>query len=102
MVTGVQGYEFAPILVAQKLADEIVPADFAGTFIIVRAAHISAFGGRPPYMNPFGRKNLARAFPGSPNGSQTDRISWALSSEIVPQADLVLASCGGAPVSRVP
>jgi len=36
MVAGVHGYEFAPILAAQRLADEIMPADSTGTLILVR------------------------------------------------------------------
>ena len=66
------------------------PAQLAGTFIIVRTAHISAFETRSPYVNPFDRKNLNRSFPGSPHGTQTDRIAWTLSTKIIPQADILI------------
>ncbi|MEM9618915.1 MAG: M14 family metallopeptidase [Pseudomonadota bacterium] len=90
MVAGVHGYEFAPILAAQRLADEIDPKELSGAFVIVRVAHIPAFEGRSPYVNPYDRKNLNRSFPGNPDGTQTDRIAWALSSQIIPAADFVL------------
>jgi len=40
--------------------------------------------------NPYDRKNLNRSFPGDPDGTQTERIAWALSSKIIPAADFVL------------
>jgi len=90
MVAGVHGYEFAPILAAQRLADEIDPKTLSGDFIIVRVAHIAAFEGRSPYVNPNDRKNLNRSFPGKAQGTQTERIAWALSSRIIATADFVL------------
>ncbi|MEO0613285.1 MAG: succinylglutamate desuccinylase/aspartoacylase family protein [Pseudomonadota bacterium] len=95
MVAGVHGYEFSPILAAQRLADEIAPEDLSGTLIIVRVAHISAFERRSPYVNPFDRKNLNRSFPGKADGTQTQRIAWALSSRLIPAADFVLDVHGG-------
>ncbi len=90
MVAGVHGYEFAPILAAQRLADEIDPELLSGDLIIVRAAHVPAFEGRSPYDNPNDRKNLNRSFPGKADGTQTERIAWALSSKVIPAADFVL------------
>lgn len=89
MVAGVHGYEFAPVLAAQRLADEIHPADLKGTLIIVRVANIPAFEGRSPYVNPTDRKNLNRSFPGSPAGTQTERIAHVLSSTVIPAAEFV-------------
>ena len=90
MVAGVHGYEFSPILAAKRLADEIDPETLSGDLIIVRAAHVPAFEARSPYVNPNDRKNLNRSFPGRADGTQTERIAWALSSEIIPAADFVL------------
>jgi len=89
MVAGVHGYEFAPILAAQKLADDINSDDLSGTLMIVRIAHVSAFENRSPYVNPYDRLNLNRSFPGKKDGTQTERIAYALSTEIIPKADIV-------------
>ncbi len=95
MVAGVHGYEFSPILAAQRLAQEIDPETLSGEVIIVRIAHVPAFEGRSPYVNPNDRKNLNRSFPGKVDGTQTERIAWALSSIIIPAADFVLDVHGG-------
>ena len=90
MVAGIHGYEFAPILAAQRLAQEVDPGSLSGTFIIVNVAHVPAFLARTPYVNPNDAKNLNRSFPGSRTGSQAERIAWALSSLLIPRADFVL------------
>lgn len=90
MVAGVHGYEFAPILAAERLAEEVSPNELAGKLIIVCVAHISSFEARSPFINPYDRKNLNRSFPGNPKGTQTERIAYALSTEIIPNADIVL------------
>ena len=89
MVAGVHGYEYAPILAAESLADAIDPKSLAGRLVIVRVAHISSFEARTPFVNPHDRKNLNRSFPGNPKGSQTERIAHALSTMIIPTADIV-------------
>ena len=90
IVAGVHGYEFAPILAAERLAEEVSPNKLAGTFVIVRIAHVPSFEARSPFVNPYDRKNLNRSFPGNPKGTQTERIAYALSTEIIPHADVVL------------
>ena len=95
MTAGVHGFEFSPILAADRLADEVLPSELAGTFIIVRVTHVPAFENRVPYVNPFDRKNLNRSFPGSAEGTQTERIAHVLSSVIIPAADFVFDVHGG-------
>lgn len=90
MVAGVHGYEYAPILAAESLADRIDPQALAGRLIIVRVAHIASFEARTPFVNPYDRKNLNRSFPGKPQGTQTERIAHALSTVVIPKADIVL------------
>lgn len=89
IVAGVHGFEFAPILAADRLASEVSPSEIQGTLVIVRAAHVSAYENRSPYVNPFDRKNLNRSFPGSARGTQTERIAHLLSSVVIPAADFV-------------
>ena len=90
VVAGVHGYEFSPILAAARLADTVDPADLSGTLAIVRLAHVAAFEHRVPYVNPYDRKNLNRSFPGKADGSQTERVAWALSTQVIPNADFVM------------
>lgn len=89
MVAGVHGFEFASILAAERLAEEIPLQDLRGTLIMTRPAHVSAFEERSPYVNPYDRKNLNRSFPGIADGTQTERIAYALSMELIAKADFV-------------
>ncbi|MEM1403076.1 MAG: M14 family metallopeptidase [Pseudomonadota bacterium] len=89
MVAGIHGFEFASILAAERLAQEVSPEDLRGTLLMTRPAHVSAFEERSPYVNPYDRKNLNRSFPGVADGSQTERIAHALSTELIAKADFV-------------
>jgi predicted deacylase len=88
ITTGVHGFEFAPILAAQALLDRIDAGTLRGTVVLVRLAHVAAFEQRVPYVNPYDRKNLNRSFPGRADGTQTERIAWALSTEVIARCDV--------------
>ncbi|HEY7700324.1 MAG TPA: M14 family metallopeptidase [Vicinamibacteria bacterium] len=95
LTAGVHGYEYPPILAAQKLLDRIDPPTLAGTVILVRLAHVEAFEQRVPYVNPFDRKNLNRVFPGKADGTQAERIAWTLTTEVIRRCDLHVELHGG-------
>lgn len=88
ITAGVHGYEYPPILAAQQLLTRIDPAQLAGTVILVRLAHVSAFEQRTPFVNPFDRKNLNRVFPGRADGTQSERVAHVLSTQVISRADL--------------
>ena len=83
ITAGVHGYEFPPILAAQQLLGRIDPTRLSGTVILLRLAHLAAFEQRVPYVNPYDRKNLNRVFPGNPDGTQAERIAWAITTEVI-------------------
>ena len=95
LTAGVHGYEFVPILAAQRLLARIDPQTLHGTVVLVRLAHVEAFEQRVPYVNPFDRKNLNRVFPGRPDGTQAERIAWAITTEIIRRSDLHVELHGG-------
>lgn len=95
VTAGVHGYEFAPILAAQQLHDRIDPRTLRGTVILVRLAHVEAFEQRVPYVNPFDRQNLNRVFPGRAAGSQSERIAWLLTTEVIRRCDVHVELHGG-------
>ena len=88
LTAGVHGYEYPPILAAQQLLERIDPRELSGTVILVRIAHVAAFEQRVPYVNPFDRKNLNRVFPGKADGTQSERIAWALTTEVIRRSDV--------------
>jgi predicted deacylase len=90
ITAGVHGYEFPPILAAQRLLAHIEPSKLRGTVLLVRLAGVASFEERSPYVNPHDRKNLNRVFPGRSDGTQTERIAWSLTTEIVRRANVVI------------
>ena len=64
ITAGVHGYEYAPILAAQEIAQQVDTQRLSGTVILVHIANVPAFLGRSPYVNPLDGQNLNRAFPG--------------------------------------
>ncbi len=89
-VAGVHGFEFSSILAVDRLPDRIDPTDLSGTIIFVRIANIPSFEYRTPHFNPVDRKNLNRSFPGSPDGTSTERIADLISREVVARADFLM------------
>jgi uncharacterized protein len=90
LTAGVHGYEFSPILAAQRLLQVIDAAQLRGTVILVRLANVAAFEERAPYVNPHDRENLNRVFPGRRDGTQSERIAWALTTEVVRRSDVLV------------
>ncbi len=90
MVAGVHGFEFAPIIAAERLAERLDPATLSGTLVIVRIANINGFEGRSPNVNPVDRKNLNRVFPGNAQGTQTERIADLIARDVVARSDFLM------------
>lgn len=90
VVAGVHGFEFAPILAAERLAETVNPAALTGTLVLVRIANIPGFEGRSPNVNPVDRKNLNRVFPGKAEGTQTERIADLIAREVVARSDFLM------------
>ena len=90
VVAGVHGFEFAPILAAERIAEAVDPAGLAGTLLVVRVANIPGFEARSPFVNPVDRKNLNRVFPGNPQGTQTERIADLIAREVVFRSDVLI------------
>lgn len=95
LVAGVHGFEFASILAAERLAEQVDPTRLSGTLVLVRIANIPGFEGRSPNVNPVDRKNLNRVFPGTSGGTQTERIADQITREVVAQADFLMDAHSG-------
>nr|WP_319394861.1 M14 family metallopeptidase [uncultured Desulfobacter sp.] len=103
ITAGVHGYEYPPILAAQKLITRINPKDLKGTVILVQIANMEGFLGRAIEINPLDGKNLNREFPGSEQGSITQRIAHFITKEISTRSDCFLdIHAGDAPQDLMP
>ena len=103
LIAGIHGSEYAPILALQKLRKQLDPKQLAGTIILVHIANVPAFLGRSIYVNPIDGKNLNREFPGSAEGTLSERIAHTLSEQVIQPADYVMdIHCGDANESMYP
>jgi predicted deacylase len=95
LIAGNHGYEYPPILALQRLHAEIDSAALSGTVILVHVANMPSFLGRTVYFSPIDGKNLNRMYPGRADGSVSERIAYAITTEIIERADYVLdLHCG--------
>ena len=46
-------------------------------------------------MNPVDGKSMNRFYPGNPNGTQTERASWAITKQVVEKSDYLIDLHGG-------
>ncbi|WP_192349983.1 succinylglutamate desuccinylase/aspartoacylase family protein [Algoriphagus sp. Y33] len=90
ITAGVHGYEYAPIMGAQKLIHSINPQKLKGVVILVQVAGVESFLGRSPYISPVDGRNLNRTFPGEENGTTTERVANFISEHIISRADYFL------------
>jgi hypothetical protein len=62
---------------------------------MVHAANMPSFLGRTVYFSPVDGKNLNRVYPGRADGTVSERIAYAITKEVIEQADYVLdLHCG--------
>src|SRR4029077_18804374 len=73
----VHGDEYEGVQAIFECFDELDPAQMSGDLLAVPVANPPAFfaGSR---LSPLDQANLARCFPGAPDGGPTDAIAWHL------------------------
>lgn len=90
LIAGTHGYEYAPIVALQAIAKGVDAASLKGTLIIVHVANMPSFLGRTIYYSPVDGMNLNRAFPGKADGTLSERIAYAITTEVIEQSDYVV------------
>jgi len=95
LVAGSHGTEYASIVALQKLAQAADPAAISGTLIIVPLVNVVSFSQKVPHLNPIDGKNMNRFYPGKPDGTQTERASWAIGKQVVEKCDYLIDLHGG-------
>jgi predicted deacylase len=95
LVAGLHGAEFASIVALQKLSAQIDASQLSGKVIIVPLVNVAAFDAVVRHLNPVDGKNINRVFPGSVSGTQSERAAYALTTQVIEQADYVIDYHGG-------
>ncbi|AYN66378.1 succinylglutamate desuccinylase [Euzebyella marina] len=103
VTAGVHGYEYPPILAAQKIASKVDVAQLKGTIILVQLANVAGFLGRSPFVNPIDGKNLNRSFPGKKDGTITEKIAHAITKHVISKSDFFVdMHAGDSPEDLMP
>jgi len=63
--------------------------------IIVPLVNVASFAQKVPHLNPTDGKNMNRFYPGKPDGTQTERASWAIGKQVVERSDYLIDLHGG-------
>jgi predicted deacylase len=71
------------------------PATLSGALIIVTLMNPASFLQKVPHLNPTDNKNMNRLYPGKPNGTQTERVSWAIGKQVLEKCDYLIDLHGG-------
>jgi predicted deacylase len=90
LVAGTHGSEVAPILALHRVRRDVDPARLRGTLILVHIANLPSYLERTVYYNPWDGKNLNRVYPGRPDGTVTQRIAHAITTEVIARADYLV------------
>jgi uncharacterized protein len=95
LVSGAHGTEYASIIALEKLIGLLNPAEISGTVIIVPLVNIPSFEQKVPHVNPVDGKSMNRMYPGRMDGTQTDRVSYLITRQVVEQCDHLIDLHGG-------
>jgi len=95
LVAGTHGAEYVPIAALQRLRTSIDPATLRGNVLMIHVANMPSFLARTIYYSPADNKNLNRVFPGKPDGTLSERIAHAITTEFIARATHVVdLHCG--------
>jgi predicted deacylase len=95
LVTGAHGTEYVSIIAVEKLIGELDPAQVTGTVILLPLININSFEQKVPHVNPIDNKSMNRFYPGKTDGTQTDRVLYMITKEVVDRCDYLIDYHGG-------
>ncbi len=87
ITSGIHGTEYPGIGANLKLFHDISPAELCGTIIGVPYCNFASFETKTSFVNPLDGKNLNDTFPGSPDGTITEKLCYTLLHQFAEKAD---------------
>lgn len=94
VTAGVHGSEFCSVEAALRVM-KLDPAEIRGTVLVLPILNVKGFQQRSIYVMPEDGKNLNRMFPGTPDGSTSQKLAHWLVTDVYPKADAYLDLHGG-------
>lgn len=87
---GVHSREYIGIEALIRLAQELTPENVQGTILLLHCCNYDGFLSRSADVVPHDGKNLDREFPGTVDGTQTQRLAAFLETEIIRNTDCLV------------
>ncbi|MEE1675683.1 succinylglutamate desuccinylase/aspartoacylase family protein [Agarivorans aestuarii] len=85
ITAAIHGDELNGVEIARRVVKELSPENLKGTVISVPVVNIDGLWRQDRYMSD--RRDLNRAFPGSPNSSTASRVAYSLFNSIILHCD---------------
>jgi len=95
LVSGAHGTEYASIVALENVANLLDPAEISGTVILLPLVNVASFERKVPHLNPVDNKSMNRFYPGKADGTQTERVSFLITKEVVDRCDFLIDYHGG-------
>ena len=95
LVAGAHGTEYASVVALERLGQSADPAAMSGTLIIVPLLNVASFLQKVPHINPVDGKNMNRLYPGKADGTQTERVLYAVTKQVLEKCDYLIDYHGG-------
>jgi predicted deacylase len=95
LVAGLHGTEYASVLALYSLLPRIDPKELQGTLVVLPLVNLPSFEQMVPHVNPVDRKSMNRFYPGTMEGTQTDRASFLITEQVVDKCDALIDLHGG-------
>jgi predicted deacylase len=95
LVSGLHGTEYASIIALERVIQALDPAQVSGTVIVIPLVNIQSFEQKVPHVNPVDGKSMNRFYPGKADGTQTERVSWLITKQVVERCDYLIDYHGG-------
>ena len=92
---GVHGGEYPAIETAIRLGKTLDPETLSGTVVVMPVLNLPAFWKRSMFVCPIDDVNPNRVFPGDPEGSYSEQMVYALTTEFMARADCYIDLHGG-------
>ena len=95
LVSGAHGTEYSSIIALEKLIPKLDPAELSGTVVLLPLINIPSFLQKVPHVNPVDKKSMNRYYPGRLDGTQTDRVLYFITKQVVDRCDYLIDYHGG-------
>lgn len=92
---GIHGAEYPAIQAAIETGATLDPATLRGTVIVVPVVSLPMFRERAMFSMPNDGKNPNRFYPGTPDGTYSEQLAWAFTTQFIDQADAHVDLHGG-------